>query len=67
MNPLGLLHLPGITQPTPPPEDLGLKKTSDRSSIITITKKDTMQPSVLSHQSQKTSTGLGNLRVGDWG
>ena len=56
---------PEVTQPTILLKDLGLRKTSARSSITTVTKRDTMKPSIPSHQSQKTSTNLGNFRVGD--
>ena len=65
MSPLGPLQLLGVTRPTTALEDLGLRNTSARSSVTTLTKKDIMQPSVSSHQSQKTSTGLVDLRVGD--
>ena len=64
MNPLGPLQPPGVTQPIPSPEDLGLKKTLARSFVTIVIKRDTMQLSVPSHQSQKTSSGLGNLCVG---
>ena len=57
---------PGVTQPTTLPENLGLRKTSAKLSVITVTKKNTMQPSVPSHPSDKTSVSLGNLRDGDW-
>ena len=41
----------------------------DVSQIIyyNCNKKGTMQPSVPSHQSQKTSTSLVNLRIDNWG
>ena len=67
MSPLEPLQPPGVTQLTTPPEDLRLKKTSARLSVTTITKRNTMQPSIPSHQRLKTSTGLGNLRINDWG
>ena len=62
----GLPQPPEITRPTTPPEDLRLKKTSARSFVTTLTKKDIEQPSVPSHPSQKSSVSFGNLRVGDW-
>ena len=40
--------------------------TPARSSVTIVTKKAIIWINALSHQSQKTSTGLGNLRVGDW-
>ena len=41
-------------------------RTLPRSPFIIITKKTIMQIVALSHQSQKTSINLGNLRGGDW-
>ena len=55
-----------VTQPTPLPENLGFRKTSARLSVITITNKDIMQLSVLSHLSQKISINFDNLSVSDW-
>ena len=46
-------------------EGLNPKKTLARSPVTIITKRATMQPSARSHPRQKTSIGLGDLRVGD--
>ena len=46
---------------------LNHRKTLARSNVTIVTKKATMQPSALSHLREKTSIGLGDLRVGDWG
>ena len=65
MSPPGLPQLPGVTRPTPVLDNLGLRKMSARLFVTIVTKKDTMQSSVLRQQSQKTSTGLSDFRVGD--
>ena len=52
---------------TPPPEGHNLRKTSAKSPASIATKKDTIQTSVPSRPSEKTSIGLGDFRVGDWG
>ena len=42
-------------------------KNVSQVTCFNCNKKDTIQASVPSPLSQKTSIGLGNLRVGDWG
>ena len=44
----------------------GLKKTPLRSFVIILTKRGILQEIVQSLRSQKTSIGLGDLRVDDW-
>ena len=56
---------PEVTQPISPPENLGFRKMSARSSVTTVIKKDNMELNVSSRQSQKTIIGLSDLRVGD--
>ena len=48
-------------------EGLNPKNTLAKSLITIVTIKATIQSSVQSHLRQKTSIGLSNLRVGDWG
>ena len=43
-----------------------LKKTSPRSPVIIITKRDTIKTVAPRHQSQKTGISLGNFYIGDW-
>ena len=63
----------GLIQPVPWKaiqvivEGLNSKKTLARSPVAIVTKKAIMQLSIQSHSRQKTSIGLSNLHVGDWG
>ena len=47
-------------------KDFNPKKTLGRSSFIIVIKSATMQSDAFNHLRQKTSIGLGNVRVSNW-